>query len=173
MAREEFIKEIENIPPENIVYVDESGVDNNISVDYGWSKKGTRSYAEKLGFASNRKNIVAGYNCATKDIIAPFEYKGYTDKSLFIAWFENMLCPNLSPGQVVILDNASFHKDDELFNIIEEHGCQLIYLPPYSPDLNPIEKFWANFKRNLRKVIKKFDNFLDAITTAMQLTLPG
>ena len=172
MVREEFIKEIESISPEKLVYVDESGVDNNMTIEYGWSEKGKRSYAEKLGFASNRRNIIAGYNCVSKDIIAPFEYKGYTDKSLFISWFRNVLCPNLTPGQVVILDNASFHKDDELYNIIEECGCKLIYLPPYSPDLNPIEKFWANFKSKLRKVIKKFDNFLEAITYAINITLP-
>ena len=172
MAREEFIKAIESIAPEKLVYVDESGVDNNITVEYGWSEKGKRSYAEKLGFASDRRNIIAGYNYATKDIIAPFEYKGYTDKLLFVSWFKNVLCPNLTPGQVVILDNASFHKVDELYNIIEECGCKLIYLPPYSPDLNPIENFWANFKRNLRKVIKKFGNFLEAITYAINITLP-
>ena len=68
MVREEFIKEIESISPEKLVYVDESGVDNNMTVEYGWSEKGKRSYAEKLGFASNRRNIIAGYNCVTKAI---------------------------------------------------------------------------------------------------------
>ena len=171
MAREEFIKTIGKIPKGNLVYVDESGVDNNITVDYGWSEAGQRSYAEKRGFASDRRNIVAGYNCESKQIISPFEYKGYTEKSLFVSWFKDILCPNLTPGQVVILDNASFHKDEELYKIIEKHGCKLIYLPPYSPDLNPIEKFWANFKRNLRKVVKKIKKFEDAITYAMQITL--
>ena len=94
-------------------------------------------------------------------------------KSLFIGWVKNILCPTLTTGQLVILDNASFHKDDELFDLIEKRGCKLLYLPPYSPDLNPIEKFWANFKRNLRKIIKKFDSLIDAITHAMQATLSG
>ena len=83
------------------------------------------------------------------------------------------MCPNLKPKQVIILDNASVHKDEELYDIVAQHDCRLIYLPPYSPDLNPIEKFWANFKRNLRKVIKQFDDFLNAITFAMQLTQSG
>jgi transposase len=94
-------------------------------------------------------------------------------KSLFINWVKDILCPNLIPGQIVILDNASFHKDEELYDIIEERGCKLIYLPPYSPDLNPIEKFWANFKRNLRKIIKKFNCLMLAITYAIQITLSG
>ena len=95
------------------------------------------------------------------------------DKSLFVSWFKQILCPNLIPGQVVILDNASFHKDEELYDLVREKGCTLIYLPPYSPDLNPIEKFWANFKRNVRKVIKKFTSLASALTHAMQVTLSG
>jgi transposase len=56
---------------------------------------------------------------------------------------EKILCPELRPGQVVIMDNASFHKSPRIRKIIENVGCQLLYLPPYSPDLNPIEHYWA------------------------------
>lgn len=170
MARGNFIKRIEPIERENLIYVDEVGVANNVTTLYGWSEKGERSYAEQLGFASDRRNIVAGYNLGSKETIAPFEYNGNTTKSLFTSWFKQILCPNLKPKQVIILDNASFHKDEELYNLVAQYDCELIYLPPYSPDLNPIEKFWANFKRNLRKVIKRFDDFLDAITFAIQIT---
>lgn len=173
MDRGNFIKRIESIKREDIVYIDELGVANNVTTLYGWSVKGERSYAEQLGFASDRRNIVAGYNLGSKEIIAPFEYEGNTTKALFTSWFAQILCPNLKPKQVVILDNASVHKDQELYDLVAQYDCQLIYLPPYSPDLNPIEKFWANFKRNLRKVIKHFDDFLDAITFAMQLTQSG
>ncbi|MCC8417365.1 MAG: transposase, partial [Rickettsia endosymbiont of Bryobia graminum] len=131
---------------------------------------GERSYAEQPGFASDRRNIVAGYNLGSKEIIAPFEYEGNTTKTLFTSCFAQILSPNLKPKQVVILDNASVHKDEELYVLVVQYDCQLIYLPPYSPDFNPIEKFWANFKRILRKVIKRFDDFFDAITFAMQLT---
>ena len=68
MTREEFIKKIESIKPENLVYVDELGIANNITTLYGWSLKGERSYAEQLGFASDRRNIVAGYNLGSKEI---------------------------------------------------------------------------------------------------------
>lgn len=173
MARGNFIKEIASITREDLIYIDELGVANNLTTLYGWSLKGERSYAEQIGFASDRRNIVAGYNIGSKEIIAPFEYEGNTTKSLFTSWFEQILCPNLKPKQVIILDNASVHKDEELYDIVAQHDCRLIYLPPYSPDLNPIEKFWANFKRNLRKVIKQFDDFLNAITFAIQITQPG
>ena len=141
-----------------MVYIDETGIDDNIVVQFGWSEKGERSFAEQSGFKTERLSIIAGYVYGSKELIAPFEFKGYTDTALFNGWFENILCPQLRPGQIVILDNASFHKSPELFEIIEYTGCHLVFLPPYSPDLNPIEKVWAIFKRNLRKIIKKCGN---------------
>ena len=76
-------------------------------------------------------------------------------------------------GQVVILDNASFHKSPLLKVEAEKVGVKIIYLPAYSPDLNPIEKFWANLKRNIRKIIKKCRDLQEAIVQAFQITIPG
>ena len=115
--------------------------------------------------------MIAGYRYASKDMIAPFEYKGYTDLSLFIGWFEQILCPKLKKGDCVILDNASFHKSVELAAIADDFEIKIIYLPAYSPDLNPIEKCWANFKKKLRKIIKKSKSFQEAITQAFNETL--
>ncbi len=81
--------------------------------------------------------------------------------------------PCLTIGDVVILDNASFHKGTDLQLIAEEMGVTVIYLPAYSPDLNPIEKFWANLKRNIRKLIKKCNNLQEAITKAFNITNSG
>jgi transposase len=163
--------EIESIAPENLVYIDESGVDNNIVPLYGWSEKGNRSYAIQAGFKTERLSIVAGYEYSTKSIIAPFEYSGYTDTSLFNYWFISELLPNLREGQVVVLDNASFHKSALLKIEAAKYGIKVLYLPAYSPDLNPIEKFWANLKRNIRKVIKTAKNLREAITIAFEITL--
>jgi hypothetical protein len=69
----------------------------------------------------------------------PFYFDDYTNTDNFCIWLEKILCPELRPGQVVIMDNASFHKSPRIRKIIENVGCQLLYLPPYSPDLNPIE----------------------------------
>jgi len=66
-------------------------------------------------------------------------------------------------GSVIVIDNASFHKKDTLFDIVEEAGCRLIFIPKYSPDLNPIEHFWANMKNHLRNYIKNFDSLLQAL----------
>lgn len=155
------------------MYVDESGVDDNIVPQYGWAEKGIRSYAEQSGFRTKRLSIVAGYEYGTKSIVAPFEYEGYTDTKLFNNWFTQELLPNLKSGQFVVLDNASFHKSPLLKIEAAKYGVTLIYLPAYSPDLNPIEKFWANLKRNIRKIIKKVENLQLAITEAFKITLSG
>ena len=88
------------------------------------------------------------------------------DSSLFEGWLEQILIPafhNLAKS-VLILDNASWHKKYAIYDIADEYGFKVIFLPPYSPDLNPIEKFWANVKSRLRLHIHKFDTFWDALS---------
>lgn len=74
-----------------------------------------------------------------------------------------MCIPQLKQGDVLILDNASFHKSKTTIELIEKAGFEVLFLPPYSPDLNPIEKFWANFKRRVKESIKLFSNLADTI----------
>lgn len=78
-----------------------------------------------------------------------------------------MLIPKLKPGQVLILDNASFHRSEESKKLVEAAECKLLFLPPYSPDLNPIEKCWANLKVKIRELLPKFKKFTDAIDVAI------
>jgi transposase len=101
------------------------------------------------------------------------EYSGYTDKVLFNYWIETQLCPVLKEGQCVVMDNASVHKSPLVNELITKAKCTLIYLPAYSPDLNPIEHCWANFKKYLRKIIKNFNKLGNAITEAISKTLSG
>ena len=86
-------------------------------------------------------------------ILAPFQYSGTMDSSLFEVWFSNQLLPALDKGTVIVMDNASFHSKRRLFAAAQNTGCKLLFLPPYSPELNPIEKFWAWLKRFLRKIL--------------------
>ena len=171
--RQDYLKALESIDLSKLVYIDETGINNNIVVEYGWSEKGSKSYAEQAGFRSQRVSIIAGYAYLNKQLIAPFEFHGYLNAALFNGWFEQILCPNLVPGTVLIMDNASVHKSEELEAFAKVQGVEIIFLPAYSPDLNPIEKVWANFKRNLRKCIKKFEEFKEAITYAMRETFSG
>ena len=93
-------------------------------------------------------------------------FKGTCNTELFNAWIEQVLLPELKPGQVVILDNAAFHKSPKTKELIESAGCKLLFLPPYSPDLNPIETFWANLKAKIKSIIDNFNNLSQAIDYA-------
>ena len=83
-------------------------------------------------------------------------YKGTCNAQLFNTWIAKCLVPELKQGQVVVLDNASFHKSENTKKLIENAGCKINFLPPYSPDLNPIETFWANLKAKIKKNVQEF-----------------
>lgn len=95
-------------------------------------------------------------------------FKGSCNTDLVEAWVEQVLVPQLHPGQVVVMDNASFHKSVMIRELIEQAGCKLLFLPSYSPDLNKIEKFWARLKHYLRKTLNQFENFWDAVDNAFK-----
>lgn len=133
------------------MYVDEAGVDDTLNYAYGWSQRGTRCPGERLGHRTQRVSMAlkrsaqaAAWCCG--EVLAPMTFEGYCHSSLIQAWFKQQLCPALLKGQVVILDNAPFHPMQELRALVEEVGCTLLPLPPYSPDLNKIEHLWACIK---------------------------
>jgi transposase len=113
-----------------------------------------------------RTSIVAAKHGS--EIIAPFAFNGSMNGDLFEGWLEHILVPAFqNPAHsVLILDNASWHKKDAVYDLADEYGFKVIFLPPYSPDFNPIEKFWANVKRRLRLHIQEFSSFSDALAHA-------
>jgi transposase len=90
------------------------------------------------------------------------------DNILFNFWLANFLLPEIGRGKTIILDNAAFHKSQQTESIINDAGCNLIFLPAYSPDFNPIEKFWANLKKTIKCNINKFQTLQGAIDHAFQ-----
>jgi transposase len=149
------------MPPESLVFVDESGIDSYISRTAGRAKKGQKVKGEKSGKRYARHSFVAA-KCGKK-ILAPMTYKGTCNSQLFEKWVEKVLLPEIKQGQIIIMDNATFHKSLNTKLLIESAGCQLLFLPPYSPDFNPIEKFWAWFKRQIREIINTFTSLEHAI----------
>lgn len=113
-----------------------------------------------------RISVIAAWLQHSKEMIAPYVFDGYTDSTRFNGWLKQCLLPVLKPGQIVIMDNAAFHKSQRTKELIESVGCSLLFQPPYSPDLNPIEKIWAVLKRKFRKHKHKFDNFNEAVDYA-------
>ncbi len=100
-------------------------------------------------------------------------YEGGTTKELFEAYITQQLCPTLTAGDVVIMDNLSAHKSPRITKSIEERGAQVLYLPPYSPDLNPIEKMWSKIKAILRKIEARTSQQLEeAIKIALEKITP-
>lgn len=97
-------------------------------------------------------------------VLAPFQYDGTTDAGLVEGWLETYLPPAAPENAIIFMDSASFHRKDMLFDIVEEAGRTLIFIPKYSPDLNNIEtELWANLKNFLRNYMKKFNSFADAL----------
>ena len=147
--------------------MDECGIDTYLSRDYGYALRGQLVFGRISGRQYKRCGIVAA-KIANK-ILAPFQYNGTMDSGLFEVWFSNQLLPSLDKGTVMVMDNASFHSKKRLLSAAQIAGCKLLFLPPYSPELNPIEKFWAWLKRFLCKILPTASSFDDALFTAFQL----
>jgi transposase len=161
------MKKIEAIPKSRIAYVDECGIDKYIYREYGWSPRGEKIYSTISGRKYKRVGIVAAQ--LEKEIIAPLQYDGAMDSILFEAWFEQRLLPSLPANTVIVMDNATFHRKRKLIPMANGRGHEIIFLPPYSPELNLIENFWAWLKRRLKKVIYQFDSLDDAISDSFIL----
>lgn len=140
---------------------DETGIDTYIHREYCYAKKGT----SVLGCVSGRKYRRVGIVAAKlgKQIIAPLQYNGTMNSLLFEVWFETLLSNELPSNSVIVMDNAAFHRKKRLISIAEKYGYTIISLPPYSPDLNPIEKFWAWLKKKLISVLAHYSDFDDAV----------
>jgi hypothetical protein len=106
----------------------------------------------KRGKKFQRLNVVAAqFRCADNEVhrVAPYCYRENTNSELFEQWYKTRLVKSVAKGSTIIMDRASFHRKKKLQNLSRRHGVRLLLLPAYSPDLNPIEKTWANMKRNL------------------------
>ena len=134
------------------VFVDESGLNREYRRIYARAKRGVKVCEKISGKRTKRTNIIAGlvYGETSEKHIAVQCYEHSTTSAFFEDWFEFELIPLLPENALVIMDNASFHRKGVLYDIANRYGINLLFLPPYSPDFNPIEHSWANFKEWLR-----------------------
>ncbi|WP_039359209.1 transposase [Candidatus Protochlamydia amoebophila] len=149
------------MPKKDCVYVDESGINKYLQRKHARSIKEVQVYGAISGLRYARESFIAAK--IESHLLAPFCYTGTCHTKLFNICLKDFLIPELKPGQVVMRDNASFHKSQESQRLIEKAGCKILFLPPHSPDLNSIEIFWANFKRILQTNLEKLKTLAEAI----------
>ena len=149
-----YLNEIKDIPKDDIVYIDETGIQGYIYREYGRALRGKKVYDKISGKKYHRINIVAG-KCGDK-IISPLVYEKVMDSEFFEKWFKEMFLKEVKENKVIIMDNATFHRKSRLYDLCKNanKNLRLIFLPPYSPQLNPIEKYWSILKKNLKNLIK-------------------
>jgi transposase len=137
------------LDPAKLVFIDETGTSTKMARLYGRAKRGRRVIGRVPWGHWKTVTFVAGLR---KDAVtAPFAVPCAMNGAIFIEYVRQCLLPTLSPGDIVIMDNLPAHKPDEVRELIEQAGASLRYLPPYSPDLNPIEPSFAKLKSHLRK----------------------
>ena len=141
-------------------------MDERADYEYGWSPAGERVYGLKSGRRQGRVNMIAGYR--NGQLIAPFTVEGACNRTVFETWLESCLIPILQPGEWVILDNATCHHGGRIAQLIQAKGAQVVYLPPYSPDLNRIEKCWAWLKGRIRKQRRSATSLREAMETVLK-----
>ena len=128
------------------MYVDESGFERAVTRNYGYAPKGQRVYGLRSGNRRPRTSLLAA-KTPGQPLAATMLFEGTCNTLVFNAWVEQFLVPLLSENHVVVMDNAIFHKSQRTKDLITATGATLLFLPPYSPDLNPIEKAFAHLKR--------------------------
>ncbi len=154
--------ELGRIDPERLVFVDEMGTHTSLAPIYAYAPIGERAFFE---IPRNRgKNTTLLTSIHVEGMGASMAVEGATTARVFETYVERVLAPTLSPGQVVVMDKLGAHRPKKIRDLIEERGCELWYLPSYSPDLNPIEEALSKVKHLLRKIAARSK---DALIEAM------
>ncbi len=157
--------------PERVVFIDETSVKTNLTRLRGWAPRGERLVMDAPFGSWGTQTFIAGLTADA--MIAPWVVKGAMDGEAFAAYVEQVLVPELEPGTVVILDNLATHKNAAAAKAMRDARCWFLFLPPYSPDLNPVEMAFSKLKAHLRRIgARSFTDMLEAITEVCDLYSP-
>lgn len=167
VQREQWRVRMEEIEASRLVFVDESGAKTNMTRLRGRAPRGQRVYDSAPHGHWHTTTMLSSMRLDSST--ACMVVDGATDTDIFTAYVRNALVPSLRQGDIVVMDNLAPHKSPAIFQAIQEAGAHLLYLPPYSPDLNPIEKMWSKVKEALRTFAARTqDELVDVIAKALR-----
>lgn len=160
------------VPPEKLIFLDESGVTTRLTRLYARAAGGKRVHESAP--EGNWKILTILGAMSSRVMVAAMTVEAATDREIFLTFLDEVRCPALQPGDVVIMDNLSSHKVHGVHERIERCQAELRYLPPYSPDLNPLEKAWSKLKEILRQTKARTVETLDqAVAKALPPISPA
>jgi transposase len=170
--RRAYRERLAQVRPEDLVFVDESGVNRGMTRRYGRSPQGQRVYGSAPRNYGPNVSVLGALSLG--GLLTSGHVEGAIDGELFQLFVDRALVPRLWPGAVVVIDNLTIHKAARVREAIEAVGARLIYLPPYSPDLNPIELAWSKLKSRLRKAAARTTKALQrALSEAIAAISPS
>ena len=168
VARSGWLEAVQQEEASRLVFVDESGSHTSLTPLYAWAPKKERAVGSVPRNRGQNTTILGALSLA--GVQAAMTLEGAADTLVFEAFVEQVLCPTLQPGQIVIMDNLSIHKSEATRELIQSCGCSLLFLPSYSPDLSPIEPAWSKLKAHLRRVGARAKDVLEeAIAEGLNL----
>ena len=157
--------------PRRLVFIDETALNTKMARLRGWSPRGARCIGKVPHGHWQTSIFMAALRLDRID--APFLIEGSANMEVFAAYVAQVLCPELRPGDEVILDNLCIHKTPRVAKLIADRGAHLRFLPPYSPDLNPIEQAFSKFKAHLReRAARTLDSLQDGVRDALSCFRP-
>jgi transposase len=164
--REQWRRYQGKVAPERLVFLDETWTKTNMAPLRGWGPVGERVKGKAPFGKWKTFTFIAALRHDRID--APCLFDGPINGEIFLAWVQESLVPTLTPGDVVVLDNLGSHRGKQVRRAVRKAGAKLIFLPKYSPDLNPIEQVFSKLKHNLRKAqARSFDGISAAIKQAL------
>jgi transposase len=166
VARERWREPLSQVDLRQLVCVDERGTPTSLARLFAWAVRGQRAHVQVPRHHGKNTTLVAALT--GNGVPAPWTVEGAMDADAFLVSVREVLAPTWQPGQLVVLDHLSVHKAAAIQQAIEARGCQVLFLPAYSPDLTPIEQRFSKVKAHLRRLAARTQEaLLEALATAL------